>query len=295
MFKYAYLGVFLLFTTPLVAQQVPSALPAVQNVRELLDVPYVTNGHERQKLDLYLPAVPDEEPRPVLVRIHGGAWRHGDKGAQRSVANYVKQGYIGVAINYRFSQHGIFPAQIEDCKAAVRWLRAHAEEYGIDSTRIAVVGSSAGGHLAALLGTTGDTRQFDVGENLEFSSAVCAVVDYFGPTDLLAAADAVQGDSRLSAVTQLLGGSIANKRELAVEASPISYVTPSDPPHLILHGDTDPIVPVSQSEALHAALLKAGVSSEMHIVKRGGHGGVSFHSPELRRAVREFLTANVKE
>jgi acetyl esterase/lipase len=279
-------------TAPLCAQS-PNEKLAVAGVRQHLDVPYVTDGHERQKLDLYLPAVADERPRPVIVRIHGGAWRHGDKSKQRSVANFVKQGYIGVAINYRFSQQALFPAQIEDCKAAIRWLRAHANEYGIDSMRIAVMGSSAGGHLAAMLGTAGDTKEFDVGENREFSSAVCAVVDNFGPADLLAIAQAAP-NSRLSAVAQLLGGDIAERTELAADASPISYVTPADPPFLIIHGDADPIVPVDQSELLHAALLKAGVSSELHIVKQGGHGGEAFQSLELRAAIRDFLTAKVK-
>ena len=276
------------------AQPPVAKAPAVAEVRKLLDVPYVTGGHERQKLDLYLPAVFGREPRPVLVLIHGGAWRHGDKSGQRSVANYVKHGYIGVAVNYRLSQHAIFPAQIEDCKAAIRWLRAHAPEYGIDTERIGVVGASAGGHLAAMLGTTGDIRTFDVGENLELSSGVCAVVDKFGPTDLLAAAEAADGDSRVSAVTQLLGGGISQRRELASAASPITYATSNDPPFLIVHGDADPIVPVSQSELLHAALKQARVSTKLHIVKGGMHGGEAFKTPELQNSLRDFLNANVK-
>lgn len=235
------------------ARQIAQPLPI--EVRQLLDVPYVTNGHERQKLDLYLPIEKETQPRPVIVRIHGGAWRHGDKSGQRSVANYVKQGYIGVAINYRFSQHAVFPAQIEDCKAAIRWLRAHADEHGIDPRRIGVIGASAGGHLAALLGTTGDTQQFDVGENLEFSSAVCAVVDSFGPSDFSRTEGVPRGI--LSAVHQLLGGTIEENQELARSASPLTYITAADPPFLILHGDKDPLVPIVQSELLYAALKKS--------------------------------------
>lgn len=278
----------------LTAQQLMALIaPLPEGVRALTDIPYVTNGHERQKLDLYLPSVPDEKPRPVFIRIHGGAWRHGDKLAQRSVANYVKKGYVGVAINYRFSQQAIFPAQIEDCKAAVRWLRAHASEYGIDPDRIVVMGGSAGGHLAALLGTTGDTTVFDVGENLDQSSAVCAVIDSYGPTDLLAAAKTPGFENKGSMVTQLLGGPISEKTDLAKRANPITYVSAGDPPFLILHGDADPIVPLNQSELLHAALEKAGVPSEFHVVKGGAHGGEAFKTQEYKDALKHFLEENV--
>ena len=272
-----------------------SAQQTVQNVRELLDVPYVTGGHERQKLDLFLPQVPDDKPCPVIVRIHGGAWRHGDKSAQRGVAGYVKQGYIGVAINYRFSQQAIFPAQIEDCKAAIRWLRANAEEYGIDPERICVVGSSAGGHLAALLGTTGDSQHFDVGEHLGFSSAVCAVVDNFGPTDLLEANRTPGFENKMSMVTQLLGGTVAEKPELAAAANPINYISPADPPFLIIHGDADPIVPINQSELLHAALEKAGVPSQFHIVQGGMHGGNLFKTSQCKILLKDFLKLHVMD
>ena len=272
-----------------------SAQPTVVGVRELLDLPYVTNGHERQKLDLYLPEVPDKNPRPVLVRIHGGAWRHGDKSAQQGVAGYVKQGYIGVAINYRFSQQAIFPAQIEDCKAAIRWLRAHAEEFGIDPERIGVVGSSAGGHLAALLGTTGDSQQFNVGENLDFSSTVCAVVDNFGPTDLIEVSRTPGFENRMSMVTQLLGGTVTEKPELAAQANPITFITPEDPPFLIIHGDADPIVPLNQSELLHAALEKAGVPSELHIIPGGMHGGDDFKVEPYKSLGKDFIKRNIMD
>ncbi len=270
-----------------------SAQEVAFGVREVLDVPYVTNGHARQKLDLYLPELFENEPRPVLVRIHGGAWRHGDKSSQRGVAGYVKQGYIGVAINYRLSQQAIFPAQIEDCKAAIRWLRANAHEYGIDPSRIGVVGSSAGGHLAALLGTTGDSSAFEVGENLDYSSAVCAVVDNFGPTDLIKVAHTPGFENRMSMVTQLLGGTVLEKKELATQANPITYITSADPPFLITHGDADPIVPLNQSELLHAALAKAGVPSDLQVVEGGMHGGEPFKGEPYKTILRKFLEAHV--
>src|SRR5262249_12628746 len=144
------------------------------------DLPYVTGGHQRQTLDLYLPSA--EQPVPLIIWIHGGAWRVGSKEDDLPL-DYLAQGCAVASINYRLSQHALFPAQIEDCKAAVRWLRANATRFKLDPQRFGAWGPSAGGHLAALLGTTGAVRAFEVGANLVVSSRVQAVVDYFGPTD----------------------------------------------------------------------------------------------------------------
>ncbi len=146
------------------------------------DLAYVPGGHPRQALDLYLP--PGAGPAPLIVWIHGGAFRMGDKG-DRIPSEMLEQGYAIASLNYRLSQHALFPAQIEDCKAAVRWLRAHADTYALDPSRFASWGESAGGHLAAMLGTAGHERSFEVGEHLEQSSRVQAVLDFFGPTDFL--------------------------------------------------------------------------------------------------------------
>lgn len=280
---------WLLLCSLSMAEPTAKLVEAPQGVRALLDVPYVSEGHKRQKLDLYLPEPPDQTPRPLLLKIHGGAWRHGDKQGQRSVANYVKKGYVAVAINYRFSQQALFPAQIEDCKSAVRWLRAHAPEYGIDTKKFVVMGASAGGHLAALLGTTGDVKDFDVGENLEFPSSVQAVVDSYGPTDFQVAINTPGYGKRLSAITQLLGGPVDQHLKLAESANPITYISKSDPPFLILHGDADPLVPINQSQLLHAALKQAGVPVEFHTVEGGGHGGEAFKTQEIRKIVKDFL------
>jgi len=146
------------------------------------NLPYVTDGHERQKLDLYLPKA--EKKLPLIIWIHGGAWLAGSK-TDGVPLNYLAEGYAVASINYRLSQHAIFPAQIEDCKAAVRYLRANAQKYNLDPNCFGAWGPSAGGHLVALLGTAGDVNEFDTGKNLAVSSRVQAVVDYFGPTDLL--------------------------------------------------------------------------------------------------------------
>lgn len=260
------------------------------------DLAYVSsaNGHARQKLDLYLPEKGDS--LPVIVSIHGGAFRAGSK-EQGVPVEYLARGFAIASINYRLSQHAIFPAQIEDCKAAVRWLRAHAHDYRLDPGRFAAMGSSAGGHLAAMLGTTGDTREFDVGDYLDHPSRVQAVVDYFGPTDFLQMdahrlPDGMQHDPADSPESQLIGGAIQQHPDKTRRANPITYVTPADPPFLICHGDQDPLVPHHQSLLLEAALKQAGVPVTLYTVQGGGHGG--FRDPRVGELTREFLDQHLK-
>ena len=258
------------------------------------DLAHVPTGHERQKLDLYLPK--NGTNLPLIINIHGGAFRMGSK-EQGVPLEYLGQGYAVASINYRLSQHAKFPSQIEDCKAAVRWLRAHAAQYGLDPKRFAAWGGSAGGHLAAMLGTTGETKEFDVGANLEQSSRVQAVVDYFGPTDFLQmdahrAPNGMTHDPGNSPESELIGGAIQENKEKTSKANPITYVTPGDPPFLICHGDADPLVPHHQSELLEAALKKAGVSVTFYTVKGAGHGG--FKDPKVPELTREFLAKHLK-
>jgi acetyl esterase/lipase len=258
------------------------------------NLPYVTNGHERQKLDLYLPR--EGKNLPLIIRIHGGAWLGGSKEMEWP-NDYVHFGYAVARINYRLSQHAIFPAQIEDCKAAVRYLRANAQKYNIDPNRIGVWGESAGGHLVALLGTTGDVKEFDVGENLSVSSRVQAVADYFGPTDLLQMEahklpNTMQHNTADAPEAKLIGGPVQDNPEKAAKANPITYVTKDDPPFLIVHGDKDPLVPHHQSEILEEALKKAGVPVTFYTVKGGGHGG--FRDPNVPRLTKEFFDKNLK-
>ncbi|MGD8787255.1 MAG: alpha/beta hydrolase [Phycisphaerales bacterium] len=260
------------------------------------DLPYVTNGHERQKLDLYLPKTDNDKKLPLIIWIHGGAWLAGSKdgGVPRA---YLVDGYAVASLNYRLSQHAIFPAQIQDCKAAVRWLRANAKKYNIDPNSFAAWGPSAGGHLVAMLGTTGDVKTFDVGGHLKVSSRVQAVVDYFGPTDLLQMADHRLPDGMIhntadSPESKLIGGHIQKNKEKAAKANPITYVTKDDAPFLIIHGDRDPLVPHHQSELLEAALKKAGVPVSFYTVKGAGHGG--FKDPNVPKLTRQFLEKHLK-
>lgn len=258
------------------------------------DVAYVANGHERQKLDLFLPK--DGTNLPIIINIHGGAFKMGSK-EQGVPTEYLAQGYAVASINYRLSQHAKFPAQIEDCKTAVRWLRAHAGEYRLDPNHFAAWGASAGGHLAAMLGTTGDTKEFDIGANLDQTSHVQAVVDYFGPSDFLQM-DAHRlpngqvHDAAESPESELIGGAIQDNKAKTAKANPITYVTTGDPPFLICHGDQDPLVPHHQSELLEAALKKASVPVTFYTVKGAGHGG--FKDPRVPEMTREFLAKHLK-
>jgi acetyl esterase/lipase len=265
-------------------------LPAGASARR--DLPYVTHGPARHTLDLYLPAAVGQDA-PRIVYIHGGAFRMGSKEDGVPI-EYLAEGYALASINYRLSQHALFPAQIEDCKSAVRWLRAHAQDYGLDPQRVAAWGPSAGGHLAAMLGVTGHVEAYDVGEHLEQSSRVQAVVDYYGPTDFLLMdeqrpAGGMIHDTPDSPESELVGGPIQANKEKVARANPITYVTPDAPPFLIVHGDADPLVPYGQSVIFHAALQAAGVPVTFYTVAGGGHG--KFTDPQVDELTRDFLAS----
>jgi acetyl esterase/lipase len=181
-------------------------------MRILRDLEYVPAGHERNKLDLYLPGDRPEpnKPLPLIIWVHGGAWQGGSK-ENCPARSFVQKGYAVASINYRLSQHAIFPAQLQDCKAAVRYLRANADKYSIDPNRFGAWGASAGGHLVALLGTAGDVNDFDKGPSLRVSSKVQAVCDFFGPTDFLKIADfpsTMNHTAADSPESKLIGGPI---------------------------------------------------------------------------------------
>ncbi len=264
------------------------------------DLAYVANGHARQRLDLYLPAQPSARPLPLIVWIHGGAFRMGSKegDAHNPVPlDYLARGYAVASINYRLSQHDIWPAQIQDCKAAVRWLRAHANDYEIDAQRIASWGPSAGGHLAAMLGVAGHVNALDVGAHLDQPSNVQCVVDYFGPTDFLQMDSqrppgGMIHDTPDSPESYLIGGPIQQHKEAAARANPITYVAPGAPPFLIIHGDADPLVPYGQSVLLRDALADAGAPVTLHTVAGGGHG--QFQDPAVPEITRAFLDVHLK-
>jgi acetyl esterase/lipase len=278
------------------AERPSPPLPA--GFKVIRDVEYVPDGGRSRSLDLYVPEAKPEKALPLVVWIHGGAWLAGNKEHPNGVT-LLKEGFAVASLNYRLSNEAIFPAQIQDCKAAIRFLRAKADEYGIDQSRIGVFGASAGGHLVALLGVTADKKEWEVGQHLDQSSQVQAVCDWFGPTNLLTMAAQSGPDSRIqhdapdSPESRLIGATVPDAPEKANAASPLTYVTPDDTPMLIIHGDQDPVVPVQQSETFHAALEKSGVKSKLYIVKGGGHGQ-GFQKPEIEQMIREFFAETLR-
>lgn len=252
-----------------------------ETVRPVLNLPYADTGHERQRLDLYLPKSPRSKRVPLIVFIHGGGWISGSKDMGRMLLlPYVASGeFAGASIAYRFSSDAPWPAQIHDCKAAIRWLRGHAAEYGIDPDRIGVIGTSAGGHLVSMLGTSGGIAELEgtLGSCLDESSEVLCVVNYCGPSNLLT----VRSNNNPKAaaaieqfLTPLLGGPLTARTDTAREASPVTYISAKDPPFLIVHGTNDELVPYDQSFRFQGALRAGGVDALLVTVRGGTHGNI---------------------
>lgn len=271
------------------------AQPVPEQVELIRNIDYAGAGNPKQTLDLILPRGRAGGKLPLIVFIHGGAWLGGDKkSGHGSVMPFVRDGrYAGASVEYRFSQEATWPAQIFDCKAAIRWLRGNAAKYGIDPDRIAVWGGSAGGHLVAMLGTSGDVRELEggLGSFTKESSRVQAVIDFFGPADFPAITNAPSslrhGDAD-SPEAKLIGGRIADKPEVARQVSPVTFATRDDPPFLIAHGTKDMTVPFSQSEAMTKALRDAGVAVPPVFIPMTG-AGHGFRSEELNRRIAQFL------
>jgi len=266
-----------------------------EDVEFLPDVAYGKGGEKSLKLDILRPKKAPAQPMPVVVYIHGGAWKGGNKAGMPLLCNRLaQQGYFCVSVEYRFSQEAVFPAQIEDCKCAIRYLRAHAKQYNINPDRIGAWGHSAGGHLVALLGTAGDAKDLEgKGGYEDQSSRIQCVIDCFGPTDFTFIPRGLEGvkEQMTGPVAQLLGGPVSENAEKAAKASPITYVSKDDPPILIMHGDEDHTVPISQSERFYDALKKAGVDATLHVVKGAGHG---FRGPEIEEVTAAFFDKHLK-
>lgn len=284
---------------PAAPETTPAPLP--DNVQIDKDINYAGTKNPRQTLDLLRPKEPrGGKPLPVVVIIHGGAFRAGDKSMGLGEAGALASSgdYAAATINYRLSGETIWPAQIHDCKAAIRWIRANATQYGLDPDRIGVTGTSAGGHLAAMLGTSGGVAALEgnIGPHTGISSKVKCVVDQFGPSDLLAMADypsRIDHDAPDSPESLLIGGPVPDNKEKARAASPITYVSADDPPFLILHGTQDPLVPINQSERLAEALRGAGVPCIFVKVVRGEHG--HFRRPGVGQRIRQFLDKHLRD
>lgn len=236
------------------------------------DVEYAKAGDVSLQLDTYKPNAQSATPRPCVVWIHGGGWQGGNKSSGRGLlAPLVATGnVVGVSVGYRLTDVASFPAQIHDCKAAIRYIRANAAKLGIDENKIGVWGGSAGGHLVSLLGTSGGVKEVEGSLGTTgVSSRVACVVDFCGPSDF--PNFQLTGGAR-SPITKLLGGLPKDTPEMAKLASPISHITKDDPPFLVVHGTDDATVPFDQGQRFYEALKAAGVDATLLKIEGGGHG-----------------------
>ena len=248
------------------------------------DIVYRHAGARRPRLDVYLPrrGGPPPSGRPAVVAIHGGGWRGGTKNSYgREVARLAGRGFAVVSVEYVLSSpgHPTWPDNLDDVREAVRWVRRHATFYGIDPHRIAALGSSAGGHLAELLGTNA------LGDDPE--ARVDAVVNLYGPSDL---AGLFRSPGAVMPLRMYLGRDPKDGPELYAAASPIAHASGTSAPTLLIHGEADQLVPVSQSLAMAAKLCGAGVPAEVFVVPRAAHAfGLKVFDEDLVPRIVEFL------
>ena len=272
----------------------------IEGIKITLDLPYLDTGNPKHRLDLLLPeGAKPESPLPVIVWIHGGAWRAGNKKSGHGrLAPFVQSGeFAAVSVAYRLSQEAKWPSQIEDCQAAIRWIKANAEEFHLDPKRIGVWGSSAGGHLVAMIGALSGSapkRESAKSGGKQPDASVTCVVDFFGPTDFLRMNDhdsTMDHDAENSPESQLIGGKIQENKERSQKANPINYVNSRSSPMFIAHGDADKLVPHDQSVRLQKVLKKKRVPSIFVTMKGSGHG---FHSEELNTRVGLFFARHLQ-
>jgi len=257
------------------------------------DIEYARPDGYSLRLDLYLPESRGDALAPVVVWVHGGGWKNGSKKNSKA-AWLTEEGYAVASINYRLTDVAMWPAQIDDCREAVRWLRRNAGLFALDADRIGSWGGSAGGHLVALMGT------LPYPENESISSRVSAVCDWYGPTELLTMPPNNVGDGRTeedvanSNGAKLLGCTVKDCPELAKQASAYDNVSMDDSAFLIMHGDEDPGVPLQQSIQFYERLQKAKVPSQLKVVKGAGHGGKLFDTPDSRELILGFFDRHLK-
>jgi acetyl esterase/lipase len=263
----------------------PASLPGKDDPQKILDrlppgtiierdIVYANNGERKMLLDVYRPQ--SDNPLPLVIWFYGGAWDWGNKDRSNPMVALISRGYAVSGVTYTKSREEIFPAVINDCRAAVSFLRLNAKRFNLDPKRFGACGESSGGHLTALLATTSDSAEFMRHPvTKQASPAIQAASPWCAPTDFLKLNDTkceIDYSKKHSAPSRLLGKPIKQAPEKCRQANPITYVSKGDPPCFIVHGDKDFVVPLNQSKLLHAALDKAGVPSTLHVLKAGDHG-----------------------
>jgi len=225
------------------------------NVEEVLDIEYGTGGERKLQLDLYLPKG-RTKATPAIIFIHGGAWKSGKRSDMKFYCvKFAEKGYVTATITYRLMGEACFPAAVHDVKCAVRWLRANADKYQVDPAHIVASGNSAGGHLSMMIGYSDDSSREGSGGNNNVSSRVCAVVNFYGPTDLT-----TDFAKKQELVEEFIGGKTFDEAPDAYKlASPLFHLTRDDPPTLIFHGTIDSVVPIAQADILVKKLKELGI------------------------------------
>lgn len=285
----------------LLAAAAAAAQPRPDSIKAELNLAYAGTTNPRQALDLFVPAQrASMAPLPVVVFIHGGGWQNGNKaGGETWLRPLVASGlYAGISIGYRLAGESTWPAQIHDCHAAIRWIRANAARYGLDPDRIGVTGSSAGSTLALLLGCGSDVPELtgQIGPHRGESSRVACVVNFFARTNFLAQSESAraapeQSHGLSTRLKLLFGGSLAEKADLARQASPIIHLSRDDAPILSFHGTADAVVPYVQVTEFDATARRAGVSHRLISMARLGHG---FDNAEANRRARQFFDEHLR-
>ena len=255
------------------------------------DVEYASVDGHRLFLDLYIPE--KAEAAPLLVWVHGGAWRAGSK-SRMPLNALVEEGWAIASVDYRLTPVARFPAQVHDLKAAVRFLRAKGADYGLNAETIVIAGNSAGGHLAALVGTSNGDQDLEgsVGAYLKESSNVQATLSFYGASNLttiLEQSTPFGLGVRIPALQLLLGAQPEDVPQIARLASPIFHVDASDPPLLLIHGDQDPQMPINQAHELHGIYQKLGLSTQLEVIHGAVHGGPEFYDEIRLQIIKEFL------
>jgi len=254
------------------------------------DIEYANVGGHSLKLDLHLPQA---AKAPLILYVHGGGWRSGSK-ADVPILPLLGHSYAIASVDYRLSTQAPFPAQIHDLKAAIRWLRAKAPDYGYDAEMIAIIGSSAGGHLAALVGVTNGHPELEgtLGAHQGQSSQVQCIVSYYGAANLqsiLSQSTDFGLKMRVPALQLLLGGLPEEKPALARLASPIAHLDKDDPPLLLIHGAADPQMPPQQSQEFAKAYEELQLPVQFISLPGSKHGGAEFYDAERMALVAKFL------
>jgi acetyl esterase/lipase len=275
---------------PLTLEQIRAMTPA--GVKVIPDVAY-RNGSAAWRMDIAMPETPAKDPRPAVLMVHGGGWGNGDKRLRQFTAlmlDYAAHGYVAASVNYRLTAEAALPTQIGDVKNAVRYCRAHAQQYGLDPKRIGIYGNSAGAHLAAMVALAGKDADLEGdGPDQNFSSAVQAICTSGTPTNLM--------KGRLGSPPrslELFGGP-EGLPEKARRSSPVTYAAKTAPPYLMIQGSADPTIPPEDSRELFRALRKAGAKDvTLMMIEDAGHNVFAAHAPETEAAMRAFFARTLR-